>query len=222
MQYGDIAFPGEGPEHPIPIGIERKKIPDVLQCITDGRFAGHQLPGLLANYEVVYLIVEGDYGCATDGDLLYRGKHIPWGRKTWKYAGLESWLNTVDLRAGVRVRRTKDEKETVALIHALYSWWQEDWVDHRSHLEFDQPRFNSGDSGISFVRPSPVRLVGKEIPGVGWVRSGQLDMYFQNVREMANAPLEKWAGVEIREKNRMRRLGGNVVQAAYDFFRRRN
>lgn len=221
MAYGDVAFPGEGPDHPIPIGVERKKVPDVLQCIQDNRFSGHQLPGLLACYQVVYLIVEGDYGCGRDGDLTLHGRKLPWGRKNWKYAALENWLNTMELRAGIHIRRTRDEAMTVALIHSLYSWWQEDWVDHRAHLDFDEPKFNPGDSGISFIKPSPVRLVGKEIPGIGWVRSSALDRVFPTVLQMAQAPVGVWSEIEIQEKKRVRRLGDVAGKNAYDFFRRR-
>ena len=61
MDYGDAMVTGNGPCGQVDIGIERKRIGDLVNSITTGRLSGHQLPGLLAQYYKVYIIVEGMY-----------------------------------------------------------------------------------------------------------------------------------------------------------------
>lgn len=70
LPYGDAAFVGQGPEgRPVPVGIEIKAIGDLIQCMTDDRFVGHQLPGLRNTYEQTYLVIEGLYRPGADGVL---------------------------------------------------------------------------------------------------------------------------------------------------------
>ena len=46
LEAGDVAFIGNGPEgRPVPVGIEYKKLPEMLGCFRD-RFAGHQIIGM--------------------------------------------------------------------------------------------------------------------------------------------------------------------------------
>lgn len=140
LEYGDFAWVGQGPGgRPVTVGVELKTVQDVLACITSGRFAGHQLPGLQQAYEVVYLLVEGDYRVGHERQLLLRqyGKlqEIPWGARQWKYDSLDSWLTTLEIKAGVRVRRSIDSRETAQIIHDLYAWWtMSEFESHRSHL----------------------------------------------------------------------------------------
>jgi ERCC4-type nuclease len=47
LDFGDVAFTGRGPNNtPLDIGIEHKQVADIVACCRDGRFAGHQLPGM--------------------------------------------------------------------------------------------------------------------------------------------------------------------------------
>lgn len=63
IEYGDVAFAGNGSAGRIVrIGVEIKKVGDVLRCIEDGRFAGSggQLEGLHRDYDVCWLLIEED------------------------------------------------------------------------------------------------------------------------------------------------------------------
>ena len=52
LEFADFAFTGSDRDGRISqIGIEYKTLPDVLSCIADGRFAGHQLPGMMKAYD---------------------------------------------------------------------------------------------------------------------------------------------------------------------------
>ncbi len=216
MDYGDVAWVGQGATHPITVGVERKRLSDLLSCITDGRYTGHQLPGLVANYEINYLIVEGMYRCADNGHFhVWQGKAkgwapVPWGKKWWMWNQVEHWLQTMEAKCGIVVKKTSGKTETLATIHSLYSWWQTPWENHTAHLAFDRPRFNG--TGINFTTPSPARLIAKEIPMIGWERSAAVARRFPTGIEMASAPVHQWEEIDG--------IGPKIAQGAYDFFRR--
>src|SRR2546426_10716375 len=87
LNSADYAFVGNGNGKPTLVGIERKGLNDALQCIQTGRFAGTQLPGLLHDYDVVYLIVEGAWRPGKEGTLerLARGggQTVVLGTRVW-------------------------------------------------------------------------------------------------------------------------------------------
>ena len=62
LEFGDLAFLGRGEGgKKLTIGIEHKKMGDLVQSMTGGRLAGHQLPGMLGMYDRCWLIAEGDW-----------------------------------------------------------------------------------------------------------------------------------------------------------------
>lgn len=198
LPYGDISFMGRGPDdRPIPVGIEIKSLSDILSCIVSGRFAAHQLPGMLSSFEVVYLIVHGVYRPDyKTGQLI-----VPRGGKRWTpatignrgfmYRELDAWLMSIELRAGVHVRRTGSEAETAFVIQDLAGWWEKDWDKHRSHLALHDP------PDVELIRkPSLVRKVAAQLPGVGWKRSSAAAEHFGSVRRMIEADAKEWLTVD--------------------------
>ncbi len=211
LEFGDIAFVGNGPnEEPALVGIERKSIGDLLNSITSGRFAGHQLPGLLNSYNAVYVIVEGLYRSGYDGILETRsGKEwfpIERGRK-WLFSEVECWLTTQEEMAGVRVRRAINPQETAAIIHGLHQWWcSKSYNEHRSHLTLHKPH----DTAL-LRKASLVRVIAAELPGIGWVRSEQVAKRFHTIAELVAADIKEWEGIEGIGKETARK----VVSAMY-------
>jgi ERCC4-type nuclease len=207
LPFGDLSFVGNGPDGiPQQIGIEHKRVSDVLQCITDGRFTGHQLPGLVGQYNRVWLWLEGEYRAGRSG-LLQRkldsgrgeGRWVDcsMGRRSFHYHELESWLNTLEIKAGVHVRRTANQMESVTSIAALYRWWTgKDWEDHKSHLGFDL----SGECDRALLLPPHfVRRVAKELSGVGWERSAAIVKHFgtdRGIVPLITAELEDWCRID--------------------------
>jgi ERCC4-type nuclease len=125
LQFGDFAFDGRGPgERLIAVGIERKRIRDLLNSIRNGRFAGHQSIGLRSCYECIFLIVEGILRPHPQSGLLEELRGRSWvvcseGQESWTYRALEAFLTTQELMAGIHVRRTRDEAETAAMVAHL-------------------------------------------------------------------------------------------------------
>ena len=197
LSFGDAQIEGNGPEgRPVLVGVEVKKVADVLTCITDGRFAGHQLPGLQASYEVVYLVVEGDYRVGKEGLLEVMRYHM-WrpillGSRKFMYREMDNWLTTMEMKGGVKIRRTGGRQETAQFLKDLYGWWTgREWEEHRAHLAFHDP----GPPVAMLRKPSLLRRMAKELPGVGWERSLEVEKRFDSVLEMALASELDWKDI---------------------------
>lgn len=202
LEYGDFSFLGSGPaDAPVTIGIEHKRLDDLLQSITTGRFAGHQLPGLVTAYDHPYLMVEGIWRPEPGSGILQIRSGKGWqdhgrGARRWMYRDLEQWLYTIEHKAGVSVRKTSTSDESARSIQALYSWWCRGWDDHRSHLAISQAHTitRSRDSAL-LHRPTLVRRIANELDGIGWDRSAAVAAHFPTVAQMMAADAKEWAKV---------------------------
>lgn len=128
LQYADFAFLGKGPSDiPITIGIERKAFMDLINSMTTGRFSGHQLPGLLSHYQVVYLLIEGIWRFNPKSGLLERRKGKSWtplelGSRRFMAREVWGFLNTLIIRTNVHIIQTGTRRETAQVVAALHHW----------------------------------------------------------------------------------------------------
>lgn len=210
MDFADIAFLGTGPGgEPVSVGVEVKSIRDVLQCICDGRFAGHQLPGLVKAYDQIWLLVEGLWRAnAKTGMLEYRKRRGKWeelsvGTRRFMFRDLLTWLFTIEIKGGIRSVRVSEWNEAIIWLSALYSWWtgKGGWDGHVSHLAFHdgtrhgtpfkQERAARMVASLSdralLTRPTLARMVAAQLPGVGWVKSQPIARRFPTVEELVLA-----------------------------------
>lgn len=102
LDFGDIMFSGNSSDGLISVGIEYKTVNDVLNCVKDGRFAGFQLPGMMANYEVCYLLMEGKYSSGRDGRLFNSARRGGRSQTGIPFSSLLGWLTTMETN-GVQV-----------------------------------------------------------------------------------------------------------------------
>jgi ERCC4-type nuclease len=93
--------------------------------------------------------------------------------------------------------------ESSRFILALYRWWQKEWTDHTSHLAR-----NKTPKEITLVRPSLVRRIASELPGIGWGKSQAVDEHFLSVEDMILASEKKWASIPGIGK----KLSQNIVK----------
>jgi ERCC4-type nuclease len=161
LPFGDVELIGRGPgERPVLIGVEIKALGDLLRCISDKRYVGHQLPGLLARFNLVYLLIEGVMTAAETRELLrlkrpgFMGSALPaegrdagtwmaapFGTRPWRYEDVVSWLMTQenksrerDDQAELRLAFTADRRGTAAWLAALHHWWtSKAYEEHRAH-----------------------------------------------------------------------------------------
>jgi ERCC4-type nuclease len=213
MDYGDVSFLGSGPDgQPVAVGIEVKGIHDVLKCIADGRFAGHQLPGLVQAYDQVWLLIEGLWRSnAKTGMLEYRHSKGQWrectaGTRRFMYSDLLTWLFTCSVKGGIQFFRASDWGEATVWLSALYNWWTvKGWEGHKSHLAFhDGTRFGAPykrDRATMMVasladrallqRPTLCRMVSAQLPSIGWEKSKAISDKFKTVEQLVLSTREE-------------------------------
>jgi len=197
LDFADCAFVGNGPGgKPVGVGIELKKLKDMLSCITTGRFSGHQLPGLVQNYDEVWLIVEGIYRPNPKDGVLETLSGRSWeplrlGARSWVYRDFEAYLTTIEIKGGVRLRRTTSRDETARVVGSLYSWWvNSDFDEHRSHLTFNRAR----DTAL-LSPPSLKHEIAACLPGLGYMKGGAAAGHFGSVTAMILADEREWQRV---------------------------
>lgn len=202
LEFADVAFPGKQGKQAVMVGVEIKSVPDVLQCIDTGRFAGHQLPGLRESYHHSWLVVEGKWRASEHGVLQlmrwdraaqrYRWGDAQFGRKdrSWMYSELQHWLTTMDVCGGIRIARTDDRDETARWIAALYWWWQKDWQQHKSLRVIPAPR------EPKIGRLNDVAKAAAMLPGIGYDKARKVGDRFASIEEMVLADVDEWASIK--------------------------
>lgn len=193
LEFGDAAFTGKGPDGFIDIGIERKALADMLQCVEDSRYSAHQLPGMARTYARSFLIIEGDWmPDARDGTMLesYRGG-TAWGPARYRsqkvmYSKLYRYLVSVAL-SGVIVTYSRNLVHTSQNIVELYHYFQKRWEDHTALLatqKFAIPTLTG--------KPSLVRRWASDLEGIGVKGSMEAERVFKTPIALATADEIAW------------------------------
>lgn len=190
MEYGDVVFVGNGPTGPMIVAFEVKSINDILNCIETQRFTGHQLPGLKAAYDVVYLLVQGDYRADWNtGELqipLNKGKGEFWwtvktGQRTWSHYEFTAWLTMVEVGWGIRSRRTMDEKDSARTVIEMYRVLSKEWEEHKTL----KPFYLGPQVGPTpFAKPSLVERMVAQIEGIGPAKAREIGKRFKSMAEV--------------------------------------
>lgn len=204
MEFGDIAFGGHDADGDTSVGIELKKLDDLINSLTTKRFQAHQLPGMLRTYPWPILIIEGLYRESSDGLIekgVLFGPRLNWmrHRSSMTYQRLEGTLYTLTFATGVSVLKTRDHDHTVAEIARLYHWWSKPWEAHQSHKvsQKSAPALNQKailDPWFNRDRYFP-ELVAMQIPSLGTKRAIAAARHFRSARRMTWASTKAWEEV---------------------------
>ncbi len=196
LAFGDLAFVGRGEGGlPLFIGVEHKKLPDLVQSLGNDRLAGHQLTGMLRMYDRGYLVIEGEWDVDGGGRIVvptaFRGRVSPL-KGAPPASVLEQRVLTLEHRGGLHVRWTRNQEETIRYVHALYRFWTDRDLDgHRSHLAV-----HAVDLDRTLLEPvSDERRVYAAFPNVGYKRSGAVESHFPSLWAAANALEPEWVKV---------------------------
>lgn len=211
MKYADFAWNGHGPHGWCRVGVERKTVTEILGAITDSRFTGHQIPGLLAAYDYVYLVVEGAVRIdPRSGVLMLGGREAGFTRVRHSYSTYKKFLNTLAIKGRMIVEPTSGFRHTVSLLHTLYRWWAEPWSKHKSAYQVAEVL---PDQAILDERTIK-RQVAAQLPGVAWQRSKAVSEYFPTLAAMMLATEEEWmAALKVKKGRKMARTLVQVCQA---------
>lgn len=194
LNSADFAFLGQGTDNePLAIGVERKKIMDLLQSMASGRLAGHQLPLMLREYHVQYLIVEGYYTPDPRNGLLTAWKReLHLGSRRFSAKEVFGYLHSLQIRRGIYLWRTHTPRETAQLVEILYSWWTKKNLDqHLSYLARHQEYADLSTKKLPFVR-----RVAVELPGIGREKAKLVLKMFPTLKAMIDASKEDWMQIE--------------------------
>ncbi len=194
LDFGDVAFEGKGvKKEPLLIGIEYKQLGDIIQCLRDGRFAGHQLPGMRGAYDHSWLLIEGAYGRDKEGYLtVNQGSYRGWKRHPGKMRAseFEKHLLTFEMCGGIHVVHRMDSQASVWFLADLFRWWTDKALDaHTSHVAIHEP--------VAFGALSEFRQAVMAWPGIGAKTSKAVEEMFNgNVMTAAAASVGQWAALE--------------------------
>jgi ERCC4-type nuclease len=197
LLYGDFAFEGFGPQGKCMVGIERKTLHDVLQCIDTSRMAGHQFVGMRKMYPTVppFLIVEGLWRPHDpDGHLMEgfeRGREIAWtfckpGGRGVMYSKLRRYLFSVQM-SGVVVLYTRNMRHTAFDMCELYHWFQKPWDKHTAMLSTHQELLPS-----LAVKPNVTRKWARSLDSIGDAKSELAAKVFASPYALAVADESAW------------------------------
>ncbi len=223
MEFSDISWEGNGPLGPgtVRVGIERKKINDWVGSVKSGRFLAHQLPGMLAQFDRVYLILEGDMSYSREGEVLQLRYNSGSPVRGFTRVEIEGIERSVRNLFGVQVIHTRDETDTVRWLELEYSWWREKlWDQHRTALGAVKSTLPMTDANgfeyLSLRAPSLMTRVAAQLPGIGLTRAGNCQRTFKSVREMMTAGVREWMKVEGVGKGTARKVVAALVEGEED------
>ena len=184
--------------------IERKKLGDMASCILSGRFILQMQNCKVANSDYLILILEGRYRRNPEDGLLevpvwvpfvnvggYHKRREEWQpvKPTMMFSRFDQYLTELQRDVGIIVKHTENVRGTADVILALYQNFQTPQDGHHSLNQIFKPPTPT----VQLVRPSLVRRVASELPGIGWGRSGVVAEHFPTVRAMVEADWKEWA-----------------------------
>lgn len=196
LEFADVAFAGRGNNDVmVMVGIELKKLPDLVASLRTGRLSGHQLPGLVGPdsvYDFSWLLVEGTYRPTAKGVIEVPGRFGQWHPLQGKMplSELEKRVVTLEMLGGLHVRYTASRAQTLHFIANLFHWFNDQSMDrHTSHI-------SAVHTPSSIVRVSDVRKTFATLPGVGVRTSLFVEQRFGTIENAFLATQSEWEEIE--------------------------
>ena len=192
LAFGDIAWAGKADTKWVKCGVEIKSVDEIVGEFANPRFIGHQLPGMLKAYDWNWLLVQGMYRPNPKTGLMEKKAGKEWKplRPITKYGAFWTLLNTIDLKAGIRVHQSDGVTKTAHWLAAMYRWWQSGWDHHSSHQ-----RIYTRPPKVTIKEPTTLMRIAAQLPGIGWDRAEAVDTHFKAVGALLRASEEDWRAV---------------------------
>ena len=212
LPYGDIAFEGRGEhEQPVQIGIEFKKLEELVGSLRSQRLQGHQAPGMQDSFDFRYLMIEGELLYDRRGVLQKRV-----GKRDFKPIaggmGVGEFLKRVfvlHLKWGLNPLWTRTRRDSLKFIEMLYRVWTDQSLDeHKSHLGIYQP------PAIVPINEFRQAVSGPLFPGISLKKSLAVERAFSgSLRRAACADIKTWAAIATRDKRgNTKKLGMKIAE----------
>jgi ERCC4-type nuclease len=213
---GDLYFVGRGHKgEPVEVGIEYKKLPDLISSIKSERLQGHQLLEMRGTsedqpkplYDVAWLLIEGKLEYGADGMLMRRAGVNKFKPLYMNIHELYKRLNVMQYSAGLFYVFTGSKRESVQWITAQYHTWTDVNLDqHKSHLAvYNAP---------TLVKPTKFCKSVRTFPHVGDRVAKAAESKFRTIKRAVNAAASEWAELAtVDEKGKTRRFGSSHAEA---------
>lgn len=203
LDAGDVAITGSGPDGDVLIGVEVKKLDDLLKSISSGRLAATQLEPLLAGYYQAWLITIGAYREGRGGELQIRSGRGTWynyriGNRPVPIGYLESSL--IELQTiGLNHKHAESNEAAAQFVARLARWWGKRWDEHKGLKKFDRSADRSSVRVALMPECDPcvdqMARVFKELPNLGWDRAHAAANHFDSIVEGVNANVHQWSQI---------------------------
>ena len=215
LSYGDFLLMGEGPDGPLPIGIELKTISDFVSSMRSGRLC-EQAAGMVETYGRSYLILEGTYRAHIGSGVL----EIPRGRR-WRpvlagprpifWTDVGRFITGLE-EMGVRFRYSRTCHQSAYIIASvLAGFWSKPYAHHQSTMRGGYRPV----APMSLVHEDPVerqaRMFACCLPGIGWGRSKAVIAAFKSIEGLLLATREEWAAIPG--------IGKTIANSVYEAIR---
>jgi ERCC4-type nuclease len=174
------------------VTVERKHIPDLMDCIDDGRHLQQVRAAHEAGFHFYILVVEDTWREARDGTVEYQRKGKWRTHGNIQFSRVDAYLNELHYLMGVHVKHTRTVKQTARVVLDLYRMFQTPPDEHSSLKKFYTPPTPT----MLMAKPSLLRRVAKELKHISWERSIEVEKEFSGVRDMVNAGAERWAKLD--------------------------
>lgn len=164
LPSADVMFVGDGPSNSmVRVGIEVKKLDDLLDCVITNRFTDEQLTKMVRDYDELWLLIVDEFKPEEQSGYLVKrkrtsntghGKRVARRRRNdgmWvpasyqrareqKYSTLIKWLGTVQRymhAAGYsfNIWHVRDEDEAAQWCYAQYLWYNEKGFDRHKAMK---------------------------------------------------------------------------------------
>jgi ERCC4-type nuclease len=220
LTFGDVCFEGRGNnDKPVLVGVELKKLSDLVSSLRTGRLSGHQVPGMIGPdgaYDFAWIVVEGTWRVGASGVIETPHRFGGWKSLPGKMTGseMEKRLLTLEMLCGLHIRFTTNRAATLHCLATLFRWWNDQSMDrHSTHLV--------EHTSHGFLPLSEFRQVVKRLPGVGLQASLAAETWFGgNLITAFNAPAEEWAEIfTVDKKGNPRRLGTKTGERIVAFLK---
>jgi hypothetical protein len=232
LDAGDVAFSGNGPDGQVLIGIEVKKLPELVGSLDTNRLSAinGQLERMLDLYYQSWVLYHGVYRPDLTTGNLQTPQHVGPGRagsrdtiwtdlphrgKPVSCAYVDGFFASPSYTlGGFQSHHSYNIKEAAWWIGVLYHCWNVTWKSHKSRKTIHRP----ARPQMSFRPTDPLTLrrlvVLSGFPGIGYARAAALLARFRTVRGVMEAGVEEVAEVEVQdeETGRTRRLGAGVAR----------
>ena len=192
LPAADFCFEGNGPQGPVSVGIERKTLHDMLNCIEDARYAD-QRRRMTQLYNINVLMVEGHWRPHEPNGFLMEGFNngMGWGYAKFRsnrtmYSMLYRYLIGV-ASTGVHVCYTRSTWQCCYDVLEWYHYWNKPFHEHRSQREIKKVSIPVLD-----FKPKLVRKWANDISDVGLVLSEAAQRHFRTPIKLATADEMEW------------------------------